>query len=201
MGFGGPPAEPGPARRGARGDELVDAVFTSNGAACGSSVILSIRRTEVLDLSITVLPGMLLLNQFDGEQDMVVYQLLGESSSGTRYLPRTTIELRDNADHDYPFDAYCIEAHLDNPSEAARFRSDGYAVQSLVDLVEAAGRLPAAEDNVSATQAPVWALTDDLTRAELEEIGYQLSEADMDVARAILVEAGFDPASFRLFGA
>lgn len=179
--------------------KLVEAIFISNGAASGSSVVLSIRRTEALDLSITVRPGMLLLNEFEEEQDMVVLRLLGETTGGTRYLARTTIELRDDASHEYLLDAYCIEAHLDNPSEDAIFTPDGYVAQSLVEVVEAAGRVRAAEGNFLAIQAAIWALTDDITAAELDEIGYRLSSADLAVARAILAEAGFDPASFRLF--
>ena len=182
-------------------DRLVEAEFRATGSASGAAVLLHIQRLVAEDLTISVPAGMLLLNEDQEEQDMVVRKLLGEAGDGRRYGPATLVELRDDDEHTYVLDAYCLEAHLANPSEDNLLTFDGFVGADLTAVLEAVDRVRGVDDDYLPIQAAVWALTDDISRSEMDQLGsdYRLSERDWEVARALIEAAGLDPRRYRLF--
>ena len=180
-------------------DRLVEAEFRATGSASGAAVLLRLRRLVAEELTISVPTGMLLLNEDQEEQDMAVRKLLSEAGEGRRYRPATLIELRNDDEHIYIVEAYCLEAQLDNPTEGNLLTFDGFVGADLTAVLEAVDRVRGADDNILAIQAAVWSITDDLSRAELDRIGYRLSNRDVDVARTLIEVAGLDPTRFRLF--
>ena len=179
---------------------LVRAEFTGNGSASGAAMLLRITRTSQSDLTLAVPVGVLLLNGDAEEQDMVVRQLLGESSGGSGYRPLTLIELRDGDEHVFILEAYCLEAHLDNPSRGSGFTLAGLVGEGVVAVLVAVDRVPDADEEITAIQAAVWAITDNISRDELDEIGYGLEDDEAQLVAEILSAAGFDATTFRLFG-
>jgi hypothetical protein len=179
---------------------LVRAEFTGTGSASGAAVLLRIARTSPDELTIFVPAGLLLVNADDDEQDMVVRRLLGTSIGGARYQPATLIELRDDDEHVYVLEAYCLEAHRDNPSRGTGLTPAGFAHPDVVAVLEAVDRVSDAVDDISVIQAAVWAITDNISADELNEIGYGLSDREAQLVADVLAAAGFDPAGFRLFG-
>jgi hypothetical protein len=179
---------------------LVRAEFTGNGSASGAAMLLRVARTSPSDLTLMVPLGLLLLNGDAEEQDMVVRQLLGESRGGSSYRPLTLIELRDDDEHVFILEAYCLEATLDNPARGSGFTPAGLAGEDVIAVLEAVDRVPDADEEITVIQAAVWAITDDISRDELDEIGYGLDDDEAELAAAILREAGFDATAFRLFG-
>jgi hypothetical protein len=163
-------------------------------------MLLRVARTSPSDLTLIVPLGTLLLNGDAEQQDMVVRQLLGESRGGSSYRPLTLIELRDDDEHVFILEAYCLEAHLDNPARGSGFTPAGLAREDVIAVLEAVDRVPDADEEITVIQAAVWAITDDISRDELEEIGYGLDDDEADLAAEILIEAGFDATAFRLFG-
>ncbi len=180
---------------------LVEAQFEATGAASGHVVNVRLRRLTAEPLTLAVPPGLALLNENTGEQDLVVRILLGASAGGSRYNIAGAIVLIDDMAHVYALDGYCLEANNDNPSEGARLSPAGLANPEVVRVMLAANDLPGAGDEISAIQAALWAVTDDLTEEQLASIGYALSPDERTIARTILEQAGLDPARYRLFGA
>jgi hypothetical protein len=179
---------------------LVRAEFSGTGSASGASLLLRVARTSPDDLAITVPLGLLVLNADDAEQDMVVRQLLGASAGGSSYRPAAAIELRDDDEHVFILEAYCLEAHLDNPSRGVAFSANGFVHPDVIAVLEAVDRVPDADEEIEVIQAAVWAITDDISAGELDDIDYSLNERETQLVADILRAAGFDPARFRLFG-
>src|SRR5829696_1321663 len=116
---------------------LVQAEFLGTGNASGAAVVLQMRRTVADPLMITVPAGTRLANAAPREQDMVVRRLLGESTGRRLFPPLTQIELRDDETYAFLLEAYCLEAHRDNPSDDAIFNYDGTADATVVAVLNA----------------------------------------------------------------
>jgi len=54
--------------------------------------------------------------------------------------------------------------------------------------------------NTVLVQAVVWVITDDVSAADLDAVGYGLQEEELAEARAVIAAAGLDPGAYRLFG-
>jgi hypothetical protein len=131
---------------------------------------------------------------------MVVRRLLGVSTGGSRYQPATLIELRDDDEHAFMLEAYCLEAHRDNPSGGTGLTPAGFAHPDVVAVLQAVDRVPDAAGDIGVIQAAVWAVTDNISAGELEDIGYGLTDREAQLVADVLSAAGFDPTGFRLFG-
>ena len=199
-GAAAPTTGEGVALPGAVDQAFVEAEFKSTGAASGDSVLLGIKRLVVRDLSVTVPAGLLLQNPSAGEQNMVVRGLRGEAVGGDRYRPVSAMVLTDDDRREYILEAYCLDVEKDNPSEGGALFLAEPANPDVVAVLDAVGRVPDADGNINAVQGAVWAITGNVTLDDLRERGYDLSEDDLDMARAILEAAGLDPARYRLFG-
>jgi hypothetical protein len=178
---------------------LVEVQFTATGSASGSAALLQLRRTNAVSLTLSVPAGMVLLNENEDEQDLVVRRLRGLSEGGRRFQPLNAIVLTDDNVHAYVLEAYCLEARAENPSEGASLTFGGFVPGDLQRVLTAVDAVPDAVDYAVVIQAAVWALTDDLSAEELDEIGYSMDEADLDLARAIIKAAGLRPEAFQLF--
>jgi hypothetical protein len=180
---------------------LVEAEFRSTGGASGDIIELAIRLVEASDdiLSLTVPSGMMLANPSGGEQDLVIRGLEGLMTGENTYEPTTEIELPDLDWREYLVEAYCAEAHDDNPTEGGVLSADGLADEELIQILEAIEPAGAGDD-IMVIQAVIWAVTDDVRMRDLEAIGYGLDETELALARTVIEQAGLDPGAFRLFG-
>jgi hypothetical protein len=141
----------------------------------------------------------MLTNPAGGEQDLVIRGLVGVMTGEFTYQEVTEIELPDVEWRDYVVEAYCAEAHDDNPTADGVLTATGLAGEDLIRVFAALGE--AGDDiNLQVIQAVIWAVTDDIRTDQLDDIGYGLDEAGLAQARDIIERAGFDPGDFRLFG-
>jgi hypothetical protein len=179
---------------------MVEVEFRGTGSASGDIVTMAIRLLAATDdlVSLSVAPGMMLTNTAGGEQDLVIRGLAGVMTGEFTYQSVTEIELPDVEWREYVLEAYCAEAHDDNPSADGRLTASESPNEDLAGVFAAIDEL--AVDDLEVIQAAVWAITDDIRASELEAIGYGLDEAGLTQAREIIAAAGLDPAEFRLFG-
>jgi len=179
---------------------MVEVEFRGTGSASGDIVTMAIRLLEATDdlVSLSVPAGMMLTNTAGGEQDLVIRGLTGVMTGESTYQSVTEIELPDVEWREYVLEAYCAEAHDDNPSADGLLTASESPNQDLARVFAAVDEL--AIDDLQVIQAAVWAVTDDIRASELEAVGYGLDEAGLAQAREIIAAAGLDPAQFRLFG-
>jgi hypothetical protein len=178
---------------------IVEAEFRGTGSASGDIVTMAIRLVEVADeiVSLSVPPGMMLTNTAGGEQDLVIRGLTGLMTGESTYRSVTEITLHDIEWREYLLEAYCAEAHDDNPSAEGLLMA-GESDEDLAKVFAAIDELGV--DDIKVIQAAVWAVTDDIRARDLDAVGYGLDEAGLSQAREIIAGAGLDPAQFRLFG-
>jgi len=127
----------------------------------------------------------------------VIRGLAGVMTGETTYQSVTEIELPDVEWREYVLEAYCAEAHDDNPSANGLLTASESPNEDLAAVFAAIDEL--AIDDLEVIQAAVWAVTDDIRAGELEAIGYGLDETGLAQAREIIERAGLDPSAFRLF--
>ena len=180
---------------------LVEVDFRGTGSASGDIVQLAIRLTTASDdvVRLTVAAGMMLTNSSGGEQDLVIRSLTGVMTGEVTYQAATAIELPDLEWRDYVLEAYCAEAHDDNPTADGVLTPNGLGDERLIRVFAAIDESEVLPD-LYVIQAVVWAITDDIRASELENVGYGLDEAGLTMARDIIELAGFAPGEFRLFG-
>ena len=177
---------------------VVETEFTATGGASGDVIELAIRRLGDTVLELSVESGVLLTNPSGPEQDMVVAGLEGVLTGANTYQPTEVIRLDDDEWVDYLLEAYCAEAHDDNPSEGGVLTL-GDTNADLAAVLDAAMDTDAAGD-LMVIQAVVWVVTDDVSVNDLQSVGYGLEEEQVALARQVIEAAGLDPASYRLFG-
>lgn len=179
---------------------LVFARFESNGSASGAAIVLSVERLVEEELVLTVPVGMVLLNPETGGQDMAVRALLGRVwGPNGGYEEVDLITIPGDGVYVFMLEAYCIEAYDDNPRDGQALTFDGMASGDLLAVLLALDAVPAADDDIRAAQAAIWAVTDDVPQDYLDDVGYALSFASLNIARAVIVAAGLNPADYQLF--
>lgn len=178
---------------------LVEAEFRALGGASGDIVELLIRGLSDLPLEITVPVGLMLENAAGGEQDLVVAGLEGLRTGSSSYQPADEILLEDDSLRTYLLEAYCAEAHDANPSDGGSLSLAAVAGADLVAVLRAVVDEGVAGNTVL-VQAVVWVVTDDVSAADLDAVGYGLDEGELAEARDVIAAAGLDPGAYRLFG-
>ena len=182
--------------------ELVRARFVGTGGASGAVVRLHIQRTAKAGgrpLRLRVPLGTSLNNAAAGQQDMVVLRLLGKVAGPNSYAPTDLIELLDNRLHEYVLEAFCAEAHKQNPAAGGSLSIGPLSSSELRAVLQGSRLVPAAQKSLKAIQAAVWAVTDDISRSELAAIGYALTPSELRTARAIMTAGHLDWQHYRLF--
>ena len=183
---------------------LVRARFVGTGGASGGVVRLHIQRTGKAGgrpLRLRVPLGTFLNNAAAGQQDMVVLGLLGKVAGPHSYTPADLIELLDNRLHEYVLEAFCAEAHKQNPAAGGSLSIGPLSSSELRAVLQGSQLVPAAQKSLKAIQAAVWAVTDDISRSELAAIGYALTPSELRTARAIMTAGHLDWQHYRLFQA
>lgn len=179
---------------------LVRAEFSARGPASGSVALVNVRRLVEQDMVLTISSGWVLRNENLDEQDVVVRGPLGVPTTGLRYREARQIEITSEDTYPFVLEGYCIEAHKENPSVDAVLTPDASLGSAALSAVTAAvEQVPASQLSVIIVQAAIWAVTDDITAQQLDDVGYTVSANDIAVARRIILAAGLDPASYRLF--
>lgn len=177
----------------------VDVEVFGVGASSGDSIVMTIgsRVEEALDLDLP--EGSELRAGNRGAQDMVVRGVKGEldSPAADSYRPADSISLDPGEVANYLLEAYCLDFHRANPQASDAFTVRGPASPRIVRVLGAADEA-ASPPSIPALQAAIWALTDDVGRAELRA-RFSVSSADLRTARALIGAAGLEPRDFRLF--
>jgi hypothetical protein len=183
---------------------VVDARVTGvggpgGGASSGDSIMLGLTKRVSGEVRIDLPRGTVLSPSLPGPQNMVVRVVKGRTSSqqSTMYQPTATIVLTEAGEQWFLVEAYCLDTHLENPSYSTDFSVGGLGPPQVVQVLAAADRLQP-EPSLEAVQLAVWAANEDPTAAEVTS-RFQADQADFNQARAILVEAGIDPNSKRMF--
>jgi hypothetical protein len=163
---------------------LREAVLRPTGTFLGYSVEVGAPAGE----GACVVPAGLVLRSLDGRQDLLVV--------ATVALPPAAGEARTARVY-----AVCLDASRPGPEPDAP-----YAVAGLVERDTALGRLVWAlpelvPDDLTAIglQAAVWAITNDLAGAQLQQVFPGATAGDLASARLLLERAGVDPAGRALF--
>lgn len=91
--------------------------------------------------------------------------------------------------------AFCVQLHSSNPTNGTSLTLSGQASSDLVSLMKAAATR---NDSILVIQAAVWAITDNPTRDDLNQVGYQLSDQDLQSVRDLLRAAGLNSANYQL---
>jgi hypothetical protein len=179
---------------------LVLVEITGNGGSSGDSINIGLPRTQSETLEIELPRGTVLGSTTSGFQDMVVHAVKGRISSPTAlmYSPTSRIVLDDDEEQWFIVEAYCLELHGDNPEYSTRFTLEGAAHQDIVAVLDAAAQLGPDDASIGAIQLAVWAVAEDVSRAEAEA-RLSTDEKDFVQAKAILERAGINPASTRMF--
>jgi len=181
--------------------QFVTVSFTSIGGASGDVIIITLQRLKApadSDLTVTLPPGLLLTNSDPTEQNMILLQIEGavDNPGANTYTPATVMELAPQETVAYyVVEAFCTNLHNGNPTNGTSMTLSGQASSDLVSLMKAAA---ARNDSILVIQAAVWALTDNASRDDLNQVGYQLSDQDLQSARDLLRAAGLDPANYQL---
>lgn len=180
---------------------LADIQILGMGGASGASIQIVARALGSGSVSIAVEPGTVLRSSVPGEQDMVVRRLLGLRQGEQRYLPAEVIFLLGSVagPQTYVVDAYCLNFHKDNPGATTAFsvNADSPADPAVAAVLAAAGRVPAAMQDIAAIQAAVWTVTDHPTWQEMADRGYS---PNRQTVAALLLSANLDQACAQLFG-
>ena len=168
--------------------QLVTVSFKSTGGASGDVITLTLQRLNApadSDLIITLQPGLLLANSDPSQQNMVLLQ-------------PTNIELPpQQTNTQVSATAFCTQLHKANPVSGTSLALNGQGSPGLVSLMKA--ELSRNDnDSILVIQAAVWAITDNATRNDLIQVGYGLSDSDIDQVRQLLQQSGLNPGNYRL---
>lgn len=166
--------------------QLVTVSFQSTGGASGDVINITLKRLKApadSDLIITLPPGLILANSDPSQQNMVL-------------LRPTEMELAPQAtDAQVGATAFCATLHKDNPTNGTGLTLSGQGSPDLVSLIKAE---LSRDDSILVIQAAVWAITDNATRDDLNQVGYGLSDQDLQSVRDLLRAAGLNPANYQL---
>lgn len=142
--------------------------------------------------------GLALKNGDDQRESFVVFKYKGRLDSETddRYDEGSSLGLSSAGSPEYGLlEAYSINAFLDSPAETDRFTAAGKAEANVMAVLEADRDV----DNIEARQMAVWAVTDDITTQDLDDLALPYDADDLAVARKLIEAAKLDPASYALF--
>ncbi len=168
------------------------------GASSGASITISLTRLEPRRLEITLPTGTVFRSQNADTQDMIALRLLGIPRGGGFYQPVSQMVLIDDLPHEYIVEAYCLNFHRDNPGAGDTFAVEADSEPLVTQILSALGGMPANQASIESIQAAVWAVTDNVSRSELQA-RFPASNADIERAAAILQAAGLEPTIYQLF--
>jgi len=166
------------------------------GSSSGDSIMIDIKRVVNYTLEIEIEAGREITTSIDSEQNMIIRGIKGKPKDAAMYEPRVKITLDAQEIETYILEAYCLDFDKDNPSEQNRF-SIGGINSEIKKIFNAADKLPEA-GSVAAIQMAIWAVTDDISRQEVEE-KLDINEEDIRNAKILLEKAGMDISHKRLF--
>ena len=177
----------------------VQANIAGDGSCCGDCINLRVTRLVDYTIEIAPLPAGTLLSTTGSAQNMVVLSLTGKSTGGNMYTPTSQILLDTSTPATYIFRAYCINFHKSNPESYDIFQPLGTADANVVKVLGVLDQLPSNVTSLSAVQTAIWAVTDNVSLSELQDI-FPSGASQVDNAKTILEAAGIDTSAMQLFG-
>ncbi len=174
----------------------VQAEFTALGVTTGDGVILRVWRIIPQELSLKVPAGLLLASADQQASQMVVRRLSGQVVSEVEKLATETISLLDSQPREYYLEVYALSYYRPGPLKGALLTTSGLGENNLQRLMAAADIIPKANSDVLSIQAALWALTEDITRQDLQSVSLT---PDDEVVKALLTAIGAKTACLRIF--
>lgn len=150
--------------------------FRGAGASTGDAIFATVENRGKTPLVLSLPAGLILQNEMANVQDMVVRKLSGKLVSSTQFAPASEIQLGAREKAEWVMEAYCLEFKDANPSADSVLRPVAVSAEL--------ARLFAVGASTPATQAAVWAYTDDISAREL--LGkFPVSESALSEARRV----------------
>ena len=89
--------------------------------------------------------------------------------------------------------------HKQNPAAGGSLSVGRLSSSEVRSVLRASQLVPAAQGNIKAIQAAVWAVKDNISQSELAAIGYGLTASELRTVRAIMTAGHLDWRHYRLF--
>ncbi len=173
---------------------LIAAHFRGTGSSSGDSIEATFDVEVDMDVEIVVPRGTVLIPRGTA-QSMVLMALRGIITGPATFRPVLSITLRPGTrtSKTYLFEAYCLDFHRDNPASSTSFSLGGSASET-VQAILTCGH----EADVGAIQAAIWAVTDNVSKTELQS-RFPVTSSELESAREMLECAGVEVNTLRLF--
>jgi hypothetical protein len=179
-------------------DNRLDATFVNTGGGSSGDVCVgTFKHAQGESFNLQIPTGTVLRNSDSSRESFVIVRLKGEleSVSSKQYRERKSIVLSSGDEFIGGLECYSLDAMLGSPESGDTFSVDGVVSGDTKAVVEALEN----DDNLAGNQIAVWATTDDLTRDDLESVGYTATDSDIAAAKKIIEKAKLDPANFKIF--
>ncbi|MCA9468205.1 MAG: hypothetical protein KC643_22585 [Nitrospira sp.] len=151
------------------------------GGSTGDAIVITLKRTVSESLRLILDPGTVLPSASRTVQDMVAARVKGEQTGEYTYRPSQVIELRDDREHAYLVEAYCLDFHKDNPGSADRFQL-GTIDERAKAILEGGAKQQA---SMNVLQSAIWIDREHVSDATLKQ-RFPVSDADIVRARSLL---------------
>lgn len=165
--------------------DKISVEISGTGYSSGQSMRIKINSNLNMIINITLKPGIVLANSGSG-QNMIT----AESK---------TIKVKPKIEVDIEIEAYCLDAHKDNPSSSETFSiqaDSGKYGEDAIKLLQSLEDVSDYKKSVIAIQIALWVITDDISR---EDIAFDFSEEDINDAKWLLENVEIDISNKKLF--
>lgn len=151
------------------------------GGSTGDTLLIKLRRTVPEVLRITLASGTVFTSASGSAQNMVAARLKGEQVTALMYRPAPVIVLRDDEEHTYIVEAYCLDFHKDNPGEGEAFLLS--TVDTRAKQILDTGL--ASKAPMSVIQSAIWMDRDHVSAVALKQ-RFQVNDEQIAQAKALL---------------
>jgi hypothetical protein len=164
----------------------------------GDAVIITLTRRVPQAIEITIPRATVLIGP-TGIQNMVVRRVRGIPINPTTFTPTAKMQLLSDQPADFLIEAYSINFYKANATESTRFAIGQLADPKVQEILAAADAIAANQISQNAIQIAIWAVTDNVAQDELFLRFPSATPDDVERAKTILVRAGIDMGSLKLF--
>jgi hypothetical protein len=178
-------------------DHQIGVTLQSRGTY-GDIVVATMTSTSDQAIEVTITPGTLLRNETRSGESLVLVRYKGKLATPTSDMYQENAQLtlgRKGDQHIALLEAYSVNALADPAQISDTFALSGTANTNVLAVVKALKD----GDAIEAKQMAVWAVTDNITAKDLDNVQFKYSPAHLTAARDILARADLTPNKFKLF--
>jgi hypothetical protein len=190
-------------------DGIVSLDIVSTGAASGYIATITVTSTIDAPFKINIadsgLPGMVLVNENEEEQDEIISKIPGIEKEPGKYTPATEFPLEPSTPVTLPVNGYCINMEKDTPSKGANFTlsptSNKIDVNEVSDVHDTLENYTfpdnLTDSDVNKIKQIVYWMSDpansDKTADDFTKIGYPIEDRYVPYIKDILNKSGQNP--------